>query len=183
MVAVDTQPAPQSPPQALCAIAREAITAYLERRAYRPPPLQPPWQRSRGVFVTLRTLDDALRGCIGHMEPMYESLSEEIAACALSSALRDTRFAPVGREELSGLRIEISLLTPTEPVADVGQLDARRYGVVVNAGGRRGVLLPDIEGVDSVEEQIRIASAKAGIPPGTPLQLERFEVQKVAEPD
>jgi AmmeMemoRadiSam system protein A len=173
--------AESAPPAALCAIAREAITAALRGSAITPPPLSPPWQRSRGVFVTLRTGDGQLRGCIGHIEPAFDSLAEEVASCAVSAAFRDTRFAPVDDFELGGLSIEVSVLTPPEPVAGPEALDPRRYGVVVSQGGRRGVLLPDIEGIDDVRTQIDIASRKAGIPPGTLVSLERFEVLKVSE--
>jgi len=168
-------------PQELAVIARAAIDAQLSRAAYSAPSLAPPWLASRGVFVTLRSPDGALRGCIGHIEPVHSTLAEEVASCAVSSALRDTRFAPVDRDELDGLSIEVSVLGRPEPVETAGQLDPRLYGVIVTSGARRGVLLPDIEGVDSVEQQLRIALHKAGIGSEEAFRVERFEVIKVLE--
>jgi AmmeMemoRadiSam system protein A len=134
------------------------------------------------VFVTLRERDGALRGCIGHVEPMHDTLAEEVASCAVSSALRDSRFAPVGAEELATLSIEVSVLDKPEPVETAAQLEPRTYGVIVSAGSRRGVLLPDIEGVDSVEQQLKIALHKAGIDAAEAFRVERFQVLKAEEP-
>ncbi len=170
-----------NPPPALLQVARDAITAQLHDQPYDPPALDAPWHTSRGVFVTLRTPDGQLRGCIGHLEPVCDNLAAEIAACALSAAFRDSRFYPLRAAELEGLQIEISLMTPPEPIDSARALDPARYGVVVTSGNRRGVLLPAIDGIDRVEEQVRIASQKAGIPPGTPRSLERFEVVKISD--
>jgi AmmeMemoRadiSam system protein A len=170
-----------APPRELLHIARAAIAAYLRGEDYRPPQLAAPWQRSQGVFVTLRTRQGELRGCIGHIEPMHSTLAEEVAACAVSSAIHDTRFAPVTEHELDGLRIELSLLSAPERVTDRASLDAQRYGVVVSSGQRRGVLLPAIEGVHSVEQQLAIAARKAGIAPDAPYAMERFEVRKLSD--
>ncbi|MFI5306645.1 MAG: AmmeMemoRadiSam system protein A [Polyangiales bacterium] len=171
----------ETPPRALLGIARAAIAAHLEGRAYAPAPLLPPWTRSRGVFVTLRSRDGELRGCIGHIEPGHATLAHEVASCAVSSATRDTRFGPVDRNELDELEIELSLLSEPEPVPSLAQLDPSRFGVVVSSGSHRGVLLPGIAGIDSAREQVRIAATKAGLPAGAPVQLERFEVQKISE--
>ncbi|MDH5671456.1 MAG: AmmeMemoRadiSam system protein A [Myxococcales bacterium] len=169
------------PPRVLLAIARAAIAAHLQQRPYAPPAQPPPWRSSRGVFVTLREESGALRGCIGHMEPVLESLSEEVASCAISAATRDPRFYPVVAEELEGLTIELSILARPEAIADATALDPQRYGVVVAADGRRGVLLPQIDGVDTPAQQIAIAARKAGLDATTPLKLWRFQVQKIAE--
>jgi AmmeMemoRadiSam system protein A len=129
----------------------------------------------------LRTLAGELRGCVGHVEPAYRTLADEVAACAVAAATRDSRFFPVQLSELAGLRIELSLLGAPEPISGVEQLDPARYGVLVAAGTRRGVLLPDIEGVTTAGEQLRIARRKAGIAPGAQVALARFEVQKLSE--
>jgi AmmeMemoRadiSam system protein A len=170
-----------APPAQLLRIARQAIEAALEGRTETRGAPEPPWREPRGVFVTLRTPERALRGCIGHLEPVCADLGEEIARCAVSAATEDPRFAPVGRDELDGLTLELSLLSPRESVASPAELDPQRYGVVVSRAGQRAVLLPGIEGVDSVDQQLAIARRKAGIPPGLPVELERFEVQKLAE--
>ncbi len=162
-------------------VARDAIAAKVTHSAFRPKPLPVPWNAPQGVFVTLRDQHGALRGCIGHIEPLYGTLAEEIAACAAAAATQDTRFARVTPDELPKLSLEISLLGKPELVRDLGTLDPKRYGVVVSAGRARGVLLPDVEGVDTVEEQLRIAAAKGQLPPGRAWTIERFEVQKHAE--
>lgn len=168
--------------RALLRVARDAIAAHLAGRGYRAASLPEPWRRSRGVFVTLRTPGGGLRGCIGHIEPVRATLSDEIASVAVSSAIHDTRFAPVHPNELDALSIELSVLTPPESVADATALDAARYGVIVSQGERRGLLLPALDGVESVEHQIRIAASKGGIALDQRYALERFEVVKIAEP-
>jgi AmmeMemoRadiSam system protein A len=170
-----------SPPPELLSIARASIAANLLGKRYRPPALRAPWRSSRGVFVTLRNSGGELRGCIGHVEPMYVTLAQELAACAAASATRDTRFSPVRLDELEQLRIEISLLGSPEAVTSIAQLDPARYGVVVSAGLQRGVLLPGIDGIHTALEQVRIAAAKAGLSLGAPLDLQRFEVIKLVE--
>lgn len=170
-------------PAELVRIARDAIEAALEgRQAPRREP-DPRWGAPGGVFVTLRTREGELRGCIGHLEPECQDLGEEIASCAVSAATRDPRFAPVTRAELDGLTLELSLLSKPEPVSSRAELDERRYGVVVSRGDRRGVLLPDLAGVRDVQEQLAIARKKAGIAPGLPVEVARFEVRKVVEPN
>jgi AMMECR1 domain-containing protein len=106
-------------------------------------------------------------------------LAQEVAACAVAAATRDTRFEPIEERELDAVEIEISVLSPPESIASACELDPKRYGVVVSSGSRRGVLLPDIEGVKSVRDQLRIATAKAGLPSDTPLSLKRFAVLKL----
>jgi len=136
---------------------------------------------SRGVFVTLRTRSGELRGCIGHIEPQRATLEDEVFACARAAASTDPRFAPVRVDELSDIRLEISLLTPPVPVPDATHLDPQRYGVLISGGERRGVLLPAIPGVDTVERQLQIARAKAHIAENEPIDLQRFEVIKLVE--
>jgi len=128
-----------------------------------------------GTFVSLKK-DGGLRGCIGTIEPTQDTLAREIIMNAVSAAVKDPRFMPVEPHELDGLTYSVDVLMPCEEVHDLKDLDPRRYGVVVESGGRRGLLLPDLEGVDAVEEQIDIARRKAGIPSGAPMKLYRFEV-------
>ncbi len=165
-----------SPP--LYAVARASIRARLEGRKYLPPEGGEP---SAGVFVTLYRQGE-LRGCIGHMAATRGRLYEEVAEVARSSAFQDPRFPPLGPHELDDLDIEVSVLEPPEPAPDLGALDPRRWGVVVSSGGRRGVLLPDIEGVDTVERQLAITRRKAGIGAHEPITVERFAVRKEVQP-
>ncbi|AGK99986.1 AmmeMemoRadiSam system protein A [Desulfoscipio gibsoniae] len=131
--------------------------------------------RRAGVFVSLKK-HGHLRGCIGTIAPTYNNITEEIAENAISAATRDPRFNPVEPEELPELDISVDILTDPEPVQSMDELDPHRYGVIVSAGSRRGLLLPDLEGIDTVEEQVAIARQKAGISPGEKIRLERFKV-------
>lgn len=135
------------------------------------------------VFVTLRDAAGDLRGCIGTLAPTAPDVSLETARSAVLAATRDPRFPPVELSELPALQVEVSVLFPEEPVNDLSQLDPRRYGVVVrDASGRRGLLLPEVPGVDDAATQVEIARRKAGIAPGANTTLSRFEVAKFTEP-
>lgn len=120
-------------------------------------------RRRAGAFVTLHRTDGSLRGCIGTFEPVRENLALEIRDNAIAAATRDPRFEPVSPHELDDIVVHVDVLSPHEPVKSVAELDPKKYGIIVQKGWRRGLLLPDIDGVDTVEEQIRIAKMKAGI--------------------
>lgn len=129
-----------------------------------------------GVFVSLKE-EGRLRGCIGTISPVQNSIAEEIIDNAVSAASRDPRFHAVQPEELDQLVYSVDVLGETEEIASEEELDVTRYGVVVSRGYKRGLLLPNLEGVDTVEDQIAIAKRKAGIPESTQdVRLERFEV-------
>jgi AmmeMemoRadiSam system protein A len=128
-----------------------------------------------GAFVSLHK-DGELRGCIGTIAPVQKNVLAEIIHNAVSAAAEDPRFPPVEERELAGLDIKVDVLGEAEPVSDRSTLDAQRYGVIVSLGYRRGLLLPALDGVDTPDEQIAIALAKAGIGAGEPYALERFEV-------
>ena len=128
-----------------------------------------------GAFVSLHEAGE-LRGCIGTILPVRKNLAQEIIENAVSAATRDPRFSPVRKAELPYLEISVDVLGEPEDIPDAGALDVRRYGVIVAKGRKRGLLLPDLPGVDTVEEQIRIAKKKAGIPEDEAVQLQRFEV-------
>ena len=132
-------------------------------------------QTRAGAFVSLHE-HGQLRGCIGTILPVTGSVAEEIVRNAVSAATEDPRFAPVDREELPWLQISVDVLGEPEPIESPAQLDVKRYGVIVTNGGRRGLLLPDLDGVDTVDQQIRIAKQKAGIMPEEDVELQRFEV-------
>ena len=133
-------------------------------------------------FVSLKTFEGDLRGCIGTIESDKDTLAEEIIANAISAATRDPRFPPVTADELATLRFSVDVLFPAEPVS-LADLDPAVYGVIVEdeSGLRRGLLLPDIPGIDRVEQQVEIAARKAGISAGTPLKLSRFRVERFRE--
>jgi len=165
----------------LVELAWRAIEAYVrERRVIEPPTVLPPELRRRaGAFVSLKK-DGMLRGCIGTYLPTKETLAEEIIANAIKAATEDPRFPPVQPVELPHLEISVDVLSEPEPCTEA-DLDPRRYGVIVEKGWRLGLLLPDLEGVDTVEEQLRIAKMKAGIPPDEPCKIYRFTVERHRE--
>jgi AmmeMemoRadiSam system protein A len=128
-----------------------------------------------GVFVSLHR-DGRLRGCIGTIQATRKNIAEEIVENAISAATRDPRFSPVGPEELETLEISVDVLGDAEKIRSKDELDVKRYGVIVTKGERRGLLLPDLEGVDTPARQVAIARQKAGIRPEERVSLQRFEV-------
>ncbi|TYB80878.1 MAG: AmmeMemoRadiSam system protein A [Kosmotoga sp.] len=130
-----------------------------------------------GCFVTLHKNDGSLRGCIGTIIPTKETLAEEIRDNAIASATRDPRFPAVRKEELKELIISVDVLGEPEE-ATIEKLNPKEYGVIVEKGWRKGVLLPDLEGVDTVNKQLSIALRKAGISPGEDYKIYRFKVNR-----
>ncbi|NLC52977.1 MAG: AmmeMemoRadiSam system protein A [Firmicutes bacterium] len=137
--------------------------------------LPPEALQPAGAFVSLKK-HGALRGCIGTIFPTQPTFLEEIRHNAISAALHDPRFDPVQAEELPDLVYTVDRIQPPEPVAGPADLDPQKYGVIVRSGGKTGLLLPNLEGVETVEEQLAIAKRKAGIGLNEPVELERFEV-------
>ncbi len=133
--------------------------------------------RRAGAFVSLHKYGQ-LRGCIGTTGPTEESLAQEIIRNAVSASNYDPRFNPVQKNELEALEYNVDVLNPTESISSEAELDPKVYGVIVTNGRRRGLLLPDLEGVDTVEEQISIAKRKAGIDEDEEVELERFTVTR-----
>lgn len=133
------------------------------------------------VFVSLHR-QHQLRGCIGTLSPTQPNLTEEIRHNAISACSHDPRFYPVIAEELEDLEVGVDVLSAPHPIRSIDELDVKRYGVIVSSGGRRGVLLPDIEGVETVVDQVAIACRKAGIDPDEPYAMERFEVVRHHDP-
>ncbi|MCL2204561.1 MAG: AmmeMemoRadiSam system protein A [Defluviitaleaceae bacterium] len=170
------------------AVARLAVCPYrtlarhaLESRVLGNAPSLPPGLpsaltgRQAGAFVSLH-MDGRLRGCIGTIAPTCDNLALEIMQNAVSAGLRDNRFSPVTTEELPQLTYKVDVLAPPEPITGPEALDVHRYGVIVTSGIRRGLLLPNLDGIDSVPQQIAIACQKAGIHATDPIELQRFEV-------
>ena len=131
--------------------------------------------RKAGAFVSIHK-NGRLRGCIGTIMASRESLAKEIIENAISACSRDPRFNPITADELTQLEINVDVLGDIEDIESKEQLDVKRYGVIVSCGNRRGLLLPDLEGVDTVDEQIRIAREKGSIAPDEDYHLSRFEV-------
>lgn len=165
-------------------IAKQAVESFVKEHLIIRPPLETPEELKRrsGVFVSLK-ISGELRGCIGTIAPVTGSIPEEIIRNAISAATEDPRFYPVKADELSHLVYNVDILGPETPVAGVGELDPKRYGVIVRSGNLTGLLLPDLEGVDTVEAQLGIACQKANIKPGSDIQVFRFEVTRYKEVD
>lgn len=159
-------------------LARETIEEYVRtgRKMEIPENLPGEMYTSRaGVFVSVKK-EGRLRGCIGTIQAVQASVAEEIIENAVSASAKDPRFSPIEPKELDKLSISVDVLGDTEAIDSPKQLDVKRYGVIVTKGYRRGLLLPNLSGVDTVEEQIAIAKQKAGIGAEEEVRLERFEV-------
>lgn len=167
--------AKETPPQRL---ARTALREYLVNGKEAG---VPDWvdtglcRRKGGVFVSIKK-DGQLRGCLGSTKATQPNLAAEIMAQAMAAGTKDPHFAPVQREEMDELDFAVDLLSAPEEITDRSLLDPQKYGVIVENHGRSGVLLPDLDGIDSVEEQLRIAREKAGIHPWRTIKIKRFSV-------
>ncbi len=159
-------------------LARQTVEAFVKTGETPQLPQTLPEELTKtraGVFVSLK-IAGKLRGCIGTIQASCEQLAQEIVKNAVAACSEDPRFDLVRPEELERIVYSVDVLGPTERIESVEQLDARRYGVIVVSGYRKGLLLPNLEGVDTVEEQLKIAKRKAGIPENERCRMERFEV-------
>ena len=159
-------------------LARKTIEAYVRtgEKIKVPDGLpQEMYERQAGAFVSIKE-NGNLRGCIGTIQAVQASIAEEIINNAISASSQDPRFFPIESWELDKLTISVDVLGETERIDSPDELDVKRYGVIVTKGYKRGLLLPNLEGVDTVEEQIAIAKDKAGIGAQEEVELERFEV-------
>ena len=159
-------------------LARQSVESYVLRHQVTDIPEGLPAEllcRRAGAFVSIHSRG-RLRGCIGTIAPVRSCLAEEIIRNAVSAAAEDPRFDPIRPEELKWLEINVDVLGEPEDIRSTDELDVKRYGVIVTRGHRRGLLLPDLDGVDTVEQQVAIARRKAGIGPSEPVSLQRFEV-------
>ena len=159
-------------------LARETIDRYVSGHEWnRIPEWAAPEMKSRraGVFVSIHE-DGRLRGCIGTILPVRSCIAEEIIHNAVSAAVHDPRFDPIRPDELDRLEINVDVLSEPERIESKADLDVKRYGVIVSSGPKRGLLLPDLDGVDTVDEQVAIAMKKGGISSRDRITLERFEV-------
>lgn len=166
-----------APESEIVALARKTIASQLGRGSQPPAVLTSSDYPARaGAFVSLHRRG-ALRGCIGTIAPTRPTLADEVVHNAVAAALHDPRFAAMGSGELDDLEISVDVLHSPEP-ATAEDLDPGTYGVIVTAGQRRGLLLPDLEGVDDVETQLDIACRKGGISAGERFEIERFRVER-----
>lgn len=160
-------------------LARQSLTHYLTTGETLPVPLELPslLQGQAGVFVSLKK-QGQLRGCIGTFGPTQPTIAAEIIRNAVSAGTEDPRFWPVEASELADIDISVDILSSPERIGSLTELDPRKYGVIVRQGRRSGLLLPDLEGVDTTEDQVGIAMQKAGISPGEEIELYRFTVTR-----
>jgi len=168
----------RSEEDAFVRLARHTVESFVRTGETPPVPDELPEELTNtraGVFVTLKERGK-LRGCIGTISAVTKCVAEEILRNAVSSCSDDPRFDPVTADELERLTYSVDVLGPTERIDSADALDVKRYGVIVTSGYRKGLLLPNLEGVDTVAEQLRIAKRKAGIPEDERCRMERFEV-------
>lgn len=160
------------------ALARKTLETYVRSGKVIEPPQDLPDEmltKKAGTFVSIKK-DGRLRGCIGTIHPARRNIAEEIIHNAISSGTQDSRFEPVEESELDSLVYSVDVLKEPEPISSMEELDVKRYGVIVRCGMRSGLLLPNLEGVDTPEQQVSIALQKAGIRKDEKYTMERFEV-------
>jgi AmmeMemoRadiSam system protein A len=163
----------------LVELAKNAVEEFIsKRKVIRPPEtMTPAMSEKAGVFVCLKK-EGQLRGCIGTFLPCCGNVAEETIKNAICAATEDPRFSLVAKEELPFISYSVDVLSPPEKISDLRELDPKKYGVIVVKGGMRGLLLPDLEGVETVEEQLRIAKMKAGMDPAESADIFRFRVRR-----
>lgn len=160
-------------------LAQKSIQEYITKGKIIEPPeeLTNEMKDKAGVFVSLKKKGQ-LRGCIGTFSPLYDSVAKEIIMNAIAAATKDPRFPPVKESELDEITYSVDILSTPEKINHLTELDPKKYGIIVISGIKRGLLLPDLEGVNSIEEQINIAKMKAGIEYEEPVDIYRFEVRR-----
>lgn len=160
-------------------LAKRTIETYVTHKEVLPLPNDLPeemLEQQAGCFVSIKEFNQ-LRGCIGTFVPTSDCIALEIISNAISSCSKDPRFYPVTVNELEDLKISVDILKPLEPIDDFKQLDVKKYGLLVEKGYRKGILLPNLEGIDDVQTQYRIACSKAGIDVDeSDVRMYRFEV-------
>lgn len=162
-----------------CEIARQSIEKWIKFQTKYLPSQR--FNEEAGCFVTLLDKDNKLRGCIGTIAAQHSDLAIEIAENARSAASRDHRFSPLQANELDAISIEVSVLQKPEIIENHIELNPKIYGIIVENQGRRGVLLPDLDGITTIDQQISIAKHKAFISSKEPVKIWRFKVAKFRE--
>lgn len=166
-------------------LAREAVDQFIKERKILTPPADLPEQilsERAGVFVSIYNGEE-LRGCIGTYLPDKENIAEEIIANAIAAATEDYRFAPITPEELSELKYSVYILDEPQKIKDIFELDPKKYGILIKSEtGRSGLLLPDLPGIDTTEEQLSAAAKKCGAnPQKEKIAIWKFGVKKYEE--
>jgi AmmeMemoRadiSam system protein A len=164
---------------ALVELAKAAIEEYTRNKKILKPPdkLTAEMKERAGVFVSLK-LKGELRGCIGTFAPTTENVASEIIHNAIEASTKDPRFFPLKVDELESLEITVDVLSEPVKITSNSELDAKKYGIIVKCGTRRGLLLPDLEGVDTPEAQVAICRRKAGIGEHEKVEIFKFEVNR-----
>ncbi len=164
-------------------LAKDSLRTYLkENKVLSVLPDMPDYFLKRaGSFVSLKKGDGTLRGCIGTIEPVYNNLAEEIINNAISAGIKDPRFPKVNLAELDELYFSVDVLHPKEEVESAEELDPKNYGIVVEKGPQKGVLLPDLEGIDTADKQLEVAMTKAGIDKADDIKIYKFKVDRYNE--
>ena len=162
-------------------LAVEAVRYYLLKGELLscPSPLPNGMEDQSGVFVSIKIKNNhKLRGCIGTVTPSQDNLAKEIIQNAVNAATRDPRFKSVTIKELDQLLFSVDVLTPLEPIDNPEQLNPKQYGLSIKYEGRQGILLPDLEGIDTVQRQIDLCLKKGAIPKDASFKMYRFEVER-----
>jgi len=167
--------------------ARESLESYVRGKWKRPEErddveIPDEFKHAAGAFVSIKK-HGRLRGCIGTVVPQRDNVVYEVIYNAVAAGTDDPRFPPVTEDELGDLEYSVDVLGKPEPINSINELDPKKYGVIVRKDFRSGLLLPDLEGIDTAEEQVDIARRKAGIAPHEEVKLERFEVKRYGEKD
>jgi len=162
-------------------LAKKTIETFIKTGKILPLPKNLPKKMTSekaGTFVSLHKKDGSLQGCIGTFLPTKKNVAEEVIYNSISAATQDPRFPPVTKKELPNLVYSVDILSQPKPTKKEN-LDPKKYGLIVSTrDGRRGLLLPDIPGVKTVEEQIEICKRKAGIYPSENVTLQTFTVER-----
>ena len=161
-------------------LAKSTVEEYVRNGSVLKPPPEIPddMKRRAGVFVCLKS-GGHLRGCIGTFQPSRNNLYEEIVRNAISASTEDPRFSAVSPQELGELGYTVDILSDPEKISELSELDPKKYGIIVVKGSRRGLLLPDLDGVETIGQQLEIAKTKAGIAPLDPdVDIYRFLVER-----
>jgi AmmeMemoRadiSam system protein A len=169
----------------LVRLARQTIETYVKTgRVIDPSSLSEVQDTAKpGVFVSIHYITGELRGCVGTFHTTERFLVEQVIRSAVSACSHDPRFPPVQPSELPLLSVKVDILSPFESIDSPDDLDIKYYGLMVESGRKRGLLLPDIPGIANVEQQIEIAKMKAGIRLDEPIKMYRFTVERYTEED
>ncbi|MCF8009162.1 MAG: AmmeMemoRadiSam system protein A [Halanaerobiales bacterium] len=159
-------------------LAKKTIREYIKNKNKIDPPTDKEgFDKKAGVFVSIKK-NNQLRGCIGTIEPKAKDIGHEIVENAISASTKDPRFNSIKEDELDDLNLSVDVLGPKEKVEDISKLNPKKYGVIVKRGFKVGLLLPNLEGIDTVDQQLDIALRKAGIYPDEEYEIMRFKVER-----